>query len=209
MATAPSWRLAGVAAAATLCWLAVICLSVVAVRHHWDGVADIWLDLFVLGLFAVSVWITTRLVKATVITAGIGPTRVEVSTHPLRPGETCEMFVAQAGPLTLQDFDVRVVCHERASYTQGTDVRTETCCVYEESLLHWNDVAVAPQRPFEEHVALQIPSGAMHSFHSPHNEVQWHVVVRGSAAGRPTYERWFPIVVHPPRPASKLQGSAA
>ena len=51
--------------------------------------------------------------------------------------------------------------------------------------------------PFEAGCAVQLPAGAMHSFRSQRNEVQWSLVVEGDLRARGRFERIFPLVVHP------------
>ena len=51
--------------------------------------------------------------------------------------------------------------------------------------------------PFEAEVQLQLPSEAMHSFHSTHNAVSWRLVLRGVPKRWPAFERVFPVVVFP------------
>ena len=44
---------------------------------------------------------------------------------------------------------------------------------------------------------LAVPVGAMHSFKSGHNEVTWRILVKGSPARWPDFERSFPVIIYP------------
>ena len=46
---------------------------------------------------------------------------VELSSHPLEPGERCQFFFSLGGHLRVKSLRVTVRCEEEASYRQGTD----------------------------------------------------------------------------------------
>jgi hypothetical protein len=123
---------------------------------------------------------------------------VEISDHPLRPGEECRLFVSQAGRLKMNSLEVLLVCEEAATYRQGTDTRTETREVCRQEVFRREGFEVRHGMPFEAECELVVPAGAMHSFKADHNEVNWRLVVRGNAAGWPDYKRAFPVIIHPP-----------
>jgi hypothetical protein len=144
-------------------------------------------------------WFVRRLL----IFVGVGPTEVELSHHPIRPGERARFLVRQAGRRPLPYLAVRLVCEEAATYRQGTDTRTETKCVFRQELLTADDVPVGPDQPYEAAGELEVPAEVMHSFRAAHNEVRWKVVVNGKVPGVPAFERDFPLVVLPPRPGGE------
>jgi hypothetical protein len=49
----------------------------------------------------------------------------------------------------------------------------------------------------EAEFELTVPAGSMHSFRSPHNSVDWALLVRGKVARWPLFERRFPVYVYP------------
>ena len=127
----------------------------------------------------------------------VGPTAVELSSHPLRPGEPFELHLSQAGPLRLRRLCVLLICEEEVTYRQGTNTRTEKKCVWRQAAFDAADLEVGPDAPLAWRGQTALPDGAMHSFRAPHNEVRWRVVVRGEPAGLPKFERDFPVVVAP------------
>jgi hypothetical protein len=129
--------------------------------------------------------------------AGIGPTSIELSSYPLKPGCDAQLFLSQTGRVRLQVLDVDLVCEEEVTYNQGTDIRTEQAVVYEERLLRQRGVSLRIGRPYETQLALSIPSTAMHSFKSTNNRVQWKIIVTAKAKSWPRLHRTFRILVHP------------
>ena len=59
------------------------------------------------------------------IASGVGPTQLEISDHPLLPGRRYDLYLSQAGRLTMNFLEIDIVCEEQATYHQGTDTRTE------------------------------------------------------------------------------------
>jgi hypothetical protein len=193
-----SWRLAGTALFSLITNGTTILFGTLAVNRHLDGRPDWLLDVFVLMLVAASAYALVLLMRQLRTTGGMGPTLVEVSDHPLRPGQQYEVLVSQAGRLTLDWLDAQLVCQEEASYQQGTDVRTERQTVFQQQVFRCENVQIEPGQPLERQCRLHIPHGVMHSFKADYNEVRWDIVVRAEAAGWPRLERAFPVVVHPP-----------
>jgi hypothetical protein len=152
----------------------------------------------VLLLFG-AVLLLWQLGKQAVVYAKVRPTEVEVSAHPLYVGETARLLVRQPGPLRLLTLEVLLVCEEEASYTQGTDRRTEKKCVFRRALARAKDVEAGADQPYEAGCDLEVPAGMMHSFRSKNNEVKWTLLVRGGPVGLPDFERDYPLVVRPPR----------
>ncbi|HTU26972.1 MAG TPA: DUF3592 domain-containing protein [Pirellulales bacterium] len=198
IATTPGWTLFALLAAC-LVWNGIVATFVVmAVRTHLVGEPDWLLTAFVVPFVVIGMMLIGFLVRQGLITAGVGATRLEISNHPLYPGGEYEVLISQAGRFQLTSLNVFLVCQERATYRQGTDTRTDTCTVYRECLYTVENVALEDHKPFDGRCRLVLPANAMHSFNSDHNEIGWKLVVRGSAANRPDYERDFPVLVHPP-----------
>jgi hypothetical protein len=131
------------------------------------------------------------------LTAGIGPTLVEISDHPLVPGGQYRLFLSQTGRGKINLLDAALVCEEHATYRQGTDTRTETRRVYQQELVRGENFEVRQGVPFEKECEFTVPPRAMHSFKAEHNAIQWKVLVQGDIAGWPEYKRSFPVIIRP------------
>jgi hypothetical protein len=129
--------------------------------------------------------------------AVLGPTVLEISDHPLVPGRRYEIYLSQTGRQRLARVEVLLVCEEEATYSHGTDVRTEIRRVHQQLLAAEDAVELSPGNTFEASGSFEAPGG-MHSFQSDHNAVQWRLLVRGTPAQAEAWERFFPVVVHPP-----------
>ena len=185
-ATSTSWRLVVVASFCMLWNGAVAVLAVLAFNegdkfsgwslfdpHAWS------LFRFVVICYAVIGIVTTRKLFQMLYTAAkIGPTSVEVSSLPLYPGEKYRVFLSQAGHLKIDWLELRLVCDEEVSYSDGTDTRAEVSRVYDEVVFHQEDFEIVPSQSFQHESPLLVPESAMHSFVAKHNAVTWKLVVR-------------------------------
>jgi len=99
--------------------------------------------------------------------------------------------------LHVQSFELRLVCEEETTFRQGTDIRTERCCVFSETVFAESDFEIKPNRAFEHECDLRVPRNVMHSFRANHNAVQWMLVVRGRVKSWPEFTRSFPVIVYP------------
>ena len=130
--------------------------------------------------------------------AGVGPTIVEISDHPLVAGQQYELFVSQMGRLRLKRLTVQLVCDEETFYRQGTDLRIERHEAYSQALWKETNLVVDPQTPLEQQLLFSLPDNAMHSFVAAHNAIRWRIVVQGESRPWPSFCRSFPVIVHPP-----------
>jgi hypothetical protein len=197
----------------TLFWngiTAPFVVMVLAIHLGWGGMEGIakWLITFVILPFVlVGLFLIGRLVVIAVnellVALGIGPTTVEISAHPLVPGERCEVLLAQSWrrKLRMNSVEVLCICEEEASGGRGKNRRTAIRRVFEEAIIARETFDVQPGRPLEVRGELWLPTGAMHSFLALHNRVRWTLVVRGDVAGWPNLERSFPIVLQPSKGA--------
>lgn len=193
----PGWRLFGLLLACLL-WNGFVSVFVVFVAGgHLDGDPDWFPTLLLIPFVAVGIVLIVLMIRQLLVTTGIGPTLVEISDHPLHPGTRCRLFVSQSGRLTVNSLEVSLVCEEEATYRQGTDTRTETRKVYQQEVFLREGFEVRHALPFQADCELEVPAGAMHSFKSDHNEINWKVVVKGDIAGWPDYHRSFPVIVQP------------
>ena len=188
----------------TLLLLSVVVLSIaaayvgVALWNYRAGQTDWWF----MAIFAAT-WVLLGAAgliyfsRTLVRRLSLAPPIVEISQHPLRPGETCEVLVVQAGRTKLASYTVRLVCEEQATFQQGTNTRTETARTYEVPLVSRDNYDLRRGAALELRAALSIPADAMHSFQSLHNEIRWKLVIVARRAGLPDLERNFPLIVLP------------
>jgi hypothetical protein len=197
VATAPGWALF-LALAACVCWNGIVAMLVVMViQGHRRNEPDWGLTAFVAPFVLIGIGLMIYLARQLLVTTGIGATRIEISTHPLRPGERYEILIAQAGRLSINSLEVLLACDEWATYRQGTDTRTESRRVCMRPVFRRESFEIHPGMPFESRCPLEIPRSAMHSFKTDHNEINWKLIVRGDVAGWPNFEREFPVFVYP------------
>jgi hypothetical protein len=190
----------GVAAAAALAllWSGLwVVLLVVVITGLRQGRPRWVLTGLLLPFGAIGFWALRYFVAQLRATAGVGATIAEISAHPLRPGETCRLYVAQYGRLKLRRLRVELVCEEESTFRQGTDVRTDRHRASTELIHQETNVRIDLNRPWEQEFTLHLPGDAMHSFQSPHHALQWKVVVSGESRPWPSFSRSFPVVVHP------------
>jgi hypothetical protein len=197
VAAAPVW---GIVASLLACvlWNSIVAiLVVIAVNCYLQGRPDWIFTLFILPFVGIGIGLIVFFIRQLIVATGVGLTLVEVSHHPLIPSQGYRLFVHQAGRLKIKRIEVLLVCEEEATYRHGTDARTETREVYCQSLFTQSDFEVKHGLPFEVQCDLEVPAGSMHSFQSPHNEINWKIVVRGDVADWPSYRRSFPLIVFP------------
>jgi hypothetical protein len=144
-------------------------------------------------LIVVSLWRTVSAIK-------VAPPQVSVSKTQLRPGESFSVSYVQRFrlPTTLQDCRVELVFRESATYTQGTDTRTDT----HDKVMSFFD---GPAGSFEAGSEVrrdgnfQIPVDAMHSFESQNNKLQWLVRVHVDVQEWPDMIEAYDLTVLPER----------
>jgi hypothetical protein len=164
---------------------------------------DWFLTVFVLPFVVIGAWATYYFAQQMLLHTGIGPTSVEISDHPLVPGQTYQLFLSQAGRLNVRSLELLLVCEEETTFRQGTDIRTERCRVFCATIFVQTDFKIEPSKAFEHECELQVPTGVMHSFRAHHNAVHWMLLARGQAKSWPAFERSFPVVVYPPGAAGE------
>jgi hypothetical protein len=201
----PAWTLLGLLAASIL-WNGTVSVFVVmAAASMLRGQPDWLMTLFTLPFLAIGVALVVVFVKQLRHNAGIGPTLVEISDHPLVPGYNYRVFLSQTGNLKLKSVDISLACEEEAVFSQGTNARTETREVFRKKVYSIADAVIKPSEALEAECDLPVPPEAMHSFRASHNQVQWKLIVRSEADGWQSFQRSFPVVV---RPCSKENGQA-
>ncbi len=197
VAVEPGWALF-LALAACVFWNGIVAMFVVMViQGHRRNEPDWGLTVFVAPFVLIGIGLMIYLARQLFVTTGIGATRIEISDHPLKPGERYEILIAQAGRLSINSLEVLLACDEWATYRQGTDTRTESRRVCIRPVFRRESFGIHPGVPFESRCPLEIPRDAMHSFKTDHNEINWKLIVRGDVAGWPNFDREFPVFVYP------------
>ena len=195
---AQSAEIAGPATLALL-WNAVwFVLLAVVVSGFWYGQPRWVLAGLLIPFGCIGVWSFRFFLSQLRRHAGVGPTIVEISHHPLVPGQTYQLHISQSGRLRLKRIRVQLTCEEETFYRQGTDVRVERYEAFSLELHKDQNVRVDPQRPWEQQLTLDLPENVMHSFVGTHNAIRWKIVVSGESRPWPSLCRSFPVVVHPP-----------
>jgi hypothetical protein len=193
----PSWKLFSVGTF-TLLWNAMVSVLVVlAIRNHLADRPDWYLTLLVVPFVVIGVLSMYYWLRLLLLATAIGPTSLEISDHPIYPGQRYRVYLAQAGRLRVRSLKLMLVCDEEATYRQGTDTRTERRRVRQQVVFSAPDFEIHPEIPYEHECDLEFPADVMHSFQSDHNAVQWRLVVHGLVDKWSDYERVFPIVVYP------------
>lgn len=126
----------------------------------------------------------------------LGPTRVELSQHPLVPGNDYQVYFQQVGKIRLEKLALVLECFEQTTYQQGTDICTHRQTTFEQSLIQSEGVQLTEQEPRHQ-VEFHLPDDAMHSFLSASNQIGWRLVVKGKKSGCPEFKREFPVLVLP------------
>jgi hypothetical protein len=196
-AQTPGWRLLATTIF-TLLWNFVVCvLTVSAISSYISGQHEWALTVLLVPLWGVSAWSIWYLLQLIVLHTGMGQTTVEISELPLAPGREYQVAIAQDGHVTMKSLSVWLVCEEEATFTQGTDIRTEVREVLRQQCFERRDFSIEPGVPFRDACTVVVPADAMHSFQSGHNAVRWLLLVHGEAEGWPEFDRGFPVVVYP------------
>jgi hypothetical protein len=193
----PVWQVFWLSAFSVLWNVIAVGFVVLTVRGLLKGEASAALVIIAIGFLATGIATLYYLVKQTLATSGVGPTRIEISDHPLTAGGKYDLFLSQAGGREIQSLDVSLVCDEVTTYRQGTDTRTEIRRVYEQTVLASPSVNVAKGQNYEARSQLDVPTGIMHSFKADHNEIQWRLQVEGTVDRWRQYDRSFPVMIHP------------
>jgi hypothetical protein len=197
MASSPGWSLLAATVFCVVWNLLATVFMIAAINKHVSGHPDWLLTIVTIPSVGIGLWSVYFASRRLLMATGVGPTNVEISDHPLRPGRSYDIFLAQLGHLSIRSLAAQLVCEEEATFRQGTNVRTEKCCVYWEEIFRRENVEIEPGTPFEHQDRFTVPVECMHSFKSENNAVAWSLVVEGDTVGWSTFRRKFPVVVYP------------
>ncbi len=111
-AESPAWQLLA-KTVFSLVWNGLgFVLLVLAVRDHWAGHPQWFLDAFLLPYMAIGVWSVFYTAQQIWIHAGMGPTMLEISDHPLLPGHEYQVVLSQTGHLEVESLEMVLLCEE-------------------------------------------------------------------------------------------------
>ena len=194
-----SWTLLGIGIFAVLWNIVLVVLGVSAGVDIAGGRTDLIL-LALVAVFA-SVGIASIVVfgRAAIAAARVGPTQLEISSLPMRPGGRYELLLSQSGSGGFRSLSITLEQQERATFRMGTDTRTERRIVLSREISRWQEIELSPATRFEARCQVGLPADLMHSFISAHNSVDWRFVVHGTPVRRQAFTRIFPVIVFPPR----------
>ncbi len=157
-----------------------------------------WLAAALLFVFVPAAgWSIYHFFRQLIKLAGVGPTSIELSQYPLKPGGKFHLFLSQTGRVRLQLLELELICQENVTYNQGTDIRTESEIIFQQRLLRHRGATLSSGKPFEAELEFELPDSAMHSFKSTNNQVQWKIIVIAKAKNWPRLKRTFQILVFP------------
>lgn len=130
----------------------------------------------------------------------IAEPEISVSRTDLQPGEHFNVSYEQKfrQACEVEQITIKLVFREAATYTQGTDTRTDR---YD----HIEDEFSLPGKSYQagekiqQSFSLRIPQGGMHSFDAANNKLQWFVAVHVSVRGWPDMQEDFEVTVLPGR----------
>ena len=169
------------------------------VLGHLGSRGDLVLTIGLVPFVGVGGYLLHKTAKSLMVAAGVPPTVIEISDHPLYPDGRYEAYLYQPGRLHLERLTVSLCCDEEAMFRQGTNSRTHVMRVVDREIYRRDAFEADATEPFTARFALTVPAGSMHSFRSPHNAVRWKLVVRGRLRNWPDFERSFSLIVHPGR----------
>lgn len=190
----------GIASLALIWNSAWFVLVAIAVSGLLRGIVRPFLIGLLLPSGLIGWWLYKKMISRIRASSGVGPTVVEISDHPLHPGENYDLFVSQWGRMQLRRLTVRIVCEEETFYRQGTDVRVERCQAMSIELGAIKNLRVDRHNAAEQQLQIHLPVGVMHSLSGRHNAIHWRIEVQGKSRQWPSFCRSFPVVVHPPPP---------
>ena len=186
-------RILGVACFAVF-WNGIVSVFVVDVVKEWlGGAKPVGTTLFMSIFVAVGIGLIVALVYN--ILRVFNP-RIEIQSPPciLAPGVAEDIRFRIAGNVQrLRRLTVMLVGEEQATYTRGTDTRTDTESFFSALLFEDADSRINRKGSF----CLSIPVDAMHSFESAHNKIIWSLKVHGDVPKWPDVEETYTLNIVP------------
>jgi hypothetical protein len=154
--------------------------------------------LFGLPFIAIGVFLLIGGMWRKIAGVKIAPPVLEVSNPNPYLGETIRVRWALRFRVKtmLHEGRVELVFRESASYTQGTDTRTDT----HESVKEFFELPIGEMvagQVVQGQTDYTIPADGMHSFHAENNRLEWLLRVRMNASEWPDLEEEYALDVKP------------
>jgi hypothetical protein len=124
-----------------------------------------------------------------------GQTDVEMKFQPQPTGSTGQILVLQQKPIKVDLYSVILRCRELTTFTEGTNTRTDSKNVFQQTLYQESDFRVETELPFRRLLDFSIQENAPVSFKAEHNEIRWEIVITGTRRKHSVLERIFPFKV--------------
>jgi hypothetical protein len=144
-----------------------------------------------------------RFLKFVLVALGVPRTVVEISSHPLKFGETYQIYVCQRGPLSLRSLRVLLVCDQKTTSWKGQtghkNLETMRRRLFERELFRDENIAIQRDTPFEVRCELHIPERIGDAIQPTRRNITWKLVVEGSIAGWPGFLWDYPVIVQLPQ----------
>ena len=153
--------------------------------------------LFMLPFIAIGIVLLVLVARQFMIAYGVKETVVEIEREPVCPGERVRIRVVQSGAMEVDDYTVALVGEERITYRRGTDTYHDKHVIQATEVYRSGSMRFDASNPWEQSFEISIPADAMHSFHSPNNEVVWTINVKAKVRRWPDFEFKFPLRVVP------------
>lgn len=154
-----------------------------------------WLWIPALVLAAGSLWISHGLLKPILKCRRAGDTLVELNAESVELDGGAKLRVKQLGEGRIDSLSAHLLCEEIASAGQGEQARTERRTVVEQPLLDVSNISVTRAKRAVFDKEIRLPPGAMHSFQSAHNSIEWSVRIVLKAGVLPAELRVFSLPV--------------
>jgi hypothetical protein len=128
-------------------------------------------------------------------------TIVEISTQPLRPGQTAQLYVSHwPGRVTVQQLQVKLICEETIRKRKSTgradaSYSYESQVIYEAIIYEQTDFHLYSTSLWQQTMDLVTPPEARSSREGHYPEIRWWVAVRVAVASAPDFEIEFPVKV--------------
>jgi hypothetical protein len=123
---------------------------------------------------------------------------LELTAHPLRPGQRCALHLTQPGNGAYDSLHVRLICVEEVKIRAVQQPRTETRRVRSIELFRRDAPVLQPDLPLAAAIDLVVPTDVMHSFQSTSHQIYWQLVVDLRPEGGASNEQVFPLIIYPP-----------
>lgn len=147
-------------------------------------------------LVGVTAWLLMKTGKGLVTQSQVGESSVELSHHPLLPGQDYQVYFHQIGEIRLEKLCLLLECWEQTTFQEGTDVCSQEHTSYSAELAEMTNVELREEGASGIY-PLRLPEDAMHSFVAENNRIGWRVVLVGKPQGGREFRREFPFVVRP------------